>query len=360
MINDMCVNRRQLLVGAAATTAVALASPYIARAQSGKVLKVSAFGGYFEDSLVEHVYPKFTEETGIAVQPVSQSGGNTWWTALRSGLEAGEPPADISMPGGNGSLRFQELFEPLDEAAFKNLGNVDPRFIARDPEGRPRTVAVMAWYTTFVTNTERFPNAPASWADLWSDEYAGSIGLNAVIETSYLLDITAVTFFGGQDILKTREGILKVMEKLAELIPRTALWYRDEGQFQQQLQSGEVPAGEYYHDVTLQAAKDGYPVRSTFPKEGGVIDYGAWAIVKTSKMLSEGQQFIDWFLKPNVQTLLTEVVGTAPVLPREKVTVSDEVFGKVASSIPPIVPAFQVYIDNGDWIAERWAEVLAK
>ena len=79
-----------------------------------------------------------------------------------------------------------------------------------------------------------------------------------------------------------------------------------------------------------------------------------------------GQQFIDWFLKPDVQTLLTDVVGTAPVLPREKVTVSDEVFGKVASSIPPIVPAFQVYIDNGDWIAERWAfaerwaEVLAK
>ena len=58
-----------------------------------------------------------------------------------------------------------------------------------------------------------------------------------------------------------------------------ALWYRDEAQFEQALKSGEIPMGQYYHDVTGLAAADGHPVRSTFPKEGGIQDSGSWVAV---------------------------------------------------------------------------------
>ena len=350
--------RRRFLQGAAAT-GIGIACPCIAAAQDNRSLKVSAFGGYFEDSLVKHVYPKFTKETGIAIESVSQAGGTAWWTAIRAGMEAGAPPADVSMPGGQGAIRFQELFTPLDESRMPNIAAMNPRFITRDAQGRPTSIAVLAWYTTFVTNTETYPNPPTSWADLWSDTYAGSLGLNSNIDSSYLLDITAVTFFGGQDILRTREGIAKVMDKAAELKPNVSLWYQDEGQFQQALQSGEIPAGQYYHDVTLLAAADGFPVTSTFPKEGGVIDFGGWAVIKGSKRVEEGTEFANWCCSPEVQALMTEAIGTAPILPREKLSISDEAFAAASSDIAPIVPAFDVYVEHGDWMSESWAEILS-
>ena len=84
-----------------------------------------------------------------------------------------------------------------------------------------------------------------------------------------------------------RKASLKAFEKLAEVKPNVRLWYRDEAQFEQALKSGEIPMGQYYHDVTGLAAADGQPVRSTFPKEGGIQDSGNWVAVAR---LEEGRR----------------------------------------------------------------------
>ncbi|MDA7965368.1 extracellular solute-binding protein [Ruegeria sp.] len=349
------MNRRAFLT---ASSAAVLATPSILRAQD-RSLKVSAFGGYFEDSLIKHVYPKFTEDTGIAINSVSQSGGASWWAAIRAGAATGEPPADVSMPGGQGAIRQMDLFAALDEAALPNIANVDPALITRDAEGRIRAVAVLAWYTTFVTNTDVFPEPPASWADMWGETYKGSLGLNANADTSYILDITAKTFFDGQDILRTREGLDQVMEKAAELRENVTLWYKDEGQFQQALQSGEIPAGQYYHDVTLLAAADGFPVRSTFPAEGGVIDFGSWGVIEGSQKLAEAEVFVNWCCSPEVQALMSRMIGTAPIVPQALTDLTDEEFGAVSAPGAPIVPLFDVYVSEADYIAERWASLIA-
>ena len=94
----------------------------------------------------------------------------------------------------------------------------------------------------------------------WDKQNAGKLGLMALASNSFLLEITAQTWFGGTDILKDEAGVTKVMDKLKELVPDVQLWWRDEGQFQQALQSGETPMGEYYHDVTELAASKGEPV----------------------------------------------------------------------------------------------------
>ena len=80
---------------------------------------------------------------------------------------------------------------------------------------------------------------------------------------------------------------MAAFEKLAEVKPNVRLWYRDEAQFEQALKSGEIPMGQYYHDVTGLAAADGHPVRSTFPKEGGILD--SVAIGALSRASDEGR-----------------------------------------------------------------------
>ena len=46
------------------------------------------------------------------------------------------------------------------------------------------------------------------------------------------------------------------------------------------------------------------------------------------------------------------------MIPRELMDLTDEEFAAVSSDIPPIVPAYSVYVNDGDWIAEKWTEIV--
>ena len=188
-----------------------------------------------------------------------------------------------------------------------------------------------------------------------------SLGLLALASNSFLLEVTAATFFEGTQILDTQEGILNVLAKLAEIKPNVKLWYRDEGQFQQALQSGEIPMGQYYHDVAGLAAAEGHPVRSTFPKEGGVLDSGCWAVSRACKKVDEAHIFINYMCQPHIQAMMSRKVGTAPTVKRETTDLSDGEFAAVSSEIPPIIPRYDVLFgEQSDWISQKWTEMVTE
>lgn len=355
-------SRRRLLQvgagGAVLAAASSLGAPFV-RAQ-GRSLKIGTYGGYFEESFVNHIYPDFTAATGIAVESIPEPTGEAWLVQLQTAANAGEAPADVSMMAVSPLLRGANagLWQAFDESALPNAANVIPDFLSRYDDGGLYGVAAVVWYITFVTNTETYPEAPASWGDMWGEDYRNSLGLLALASNSFLLEITATTFFGGTAILDSEEGILEVMAKLEEVKPNVALWYRDEGQFQNALQTGEIPAGQYYHDVTGLAAADGFPVRSTFPREGGVSDRGSWAVTRASDKLEEAQVFIDYMCQPAIQDTLSLKVGTAPIIPRDQTNLSDEDFAAVSSDIPPIIPRYDMYLERGDWINEQWTRMI--
>ncbi len=351
--------RRRFIKGTTAAAAGAIAAPNVLRrAWAAESLKVSSYGGYFEDSLVSYVYPSFTKDTGIEVESVSQQGGMGWFTVLETSMDAGNPPVDVTMSGGQGPRRMGQLFAPLDEAKIPNLGNVPEFLLHRKDDGAVDAVPVLAWYTTFVTNSDMYPEAPTSWADAWDPRFLDQLGWGGEAESSYLIDIVAATYFGGRAIMESREGLMQCMEKAIELKDNVKLWYRDEGQFQAQLQSGELNGGQYYHDVTQVMILDGFPMRSTFPKEGGVIDFGSWCLLTSSDKADAAYEFINYCIDPATQSEITRNMWTAPVVPRALTNLTDEEFNLAASDIPPIVPYYDVYVKDGDWIAEKWQELL--
>ena len=353
------VSRRAVLAGGAAGAAV-LAMPRIGRAQD-RSLKVGVYGGYFKDSFDQHVFPEFTEASGIAVESVAEPTGEAWLVQIEQAARAGQAPADVSMMSQTSTLKGMEveLWAPLDLAKIPNAANVKPEFIAKYPDGRVAGIGAVTWFITLVSNTDAYPQEPDSWAFLWDPSNADKLGLLALVSNSFLLEITAKTFFGGNtDILNTDEGILQVMEKIAELKPNVKLWYRDEAQFEQALKSGEIPMGQYYHDVTGLAAADGHPVRSTFPKEGGVNDAGLWVVSKASEKLEEAHVFIDYMCKPETQALLSRKVGTSPTVKREVLDLTDEEFSAVSSEIPAIIPRYDLYTTKSDWLNQKWTELI--
>lgn len=352
------VSRRAVL-GYGAAGAAALAMPNIVRAQD-KSLKVGAYGGYFKDSFDKHIFPVFTQTTGIAVESIAEPTGEAWLVQLQQAAQANVAPADVSMIAQVPLLKGMEveLWAPLDLSKMPNTANVKPEFINKYPDGRVAGIGAVTWYITLVSNTDAYPTAPDSWGFLWDPSNKDKLGLLALVSNSFLLEITAKTFFGDTKILDTEEGILKVFDKIAELKPNVKLWYRDEAQFEQALKSGEIPMGQYYHDVTGLAVADGFPVRSTFPKEGGVNDSGSWAVSKAATKLDEAHIFIDFMSKPETQAILSRKVGTSPTVKREVLDLTDAEFAAVSSDIPPIIPRYDIQQTKADWLAQKWTELI--
>jgi putative spermidine/putrescine transport system substrate-binding protein len=351
---------RRGVLGAGLAGASMLAMPSVLRAQD-KSLKVGVYGGYFQESFDQHIFPDFTKATGIAIESVAEPTGEAWLVQLEQAAKAGAAPADVSMMSQVAMLKGQstKLWAPLDAAKLPNSKNLIDHFVNKYPDGRVAGIGAVAWYITLVTNTDVFKEAPTSWSALWDPANADKLGLLALVSNSFLLEVTAKTHFGGTNALDTEEGLLKAFEKLAEVKPNVRLWYRDEAQFEQSLKSGEIPMGQYYHDVTGLAAKDGQPVRSTFPKEGGIMDSGCWALSRASSKVEEAHTFINYMSQPKIQALLSRKVGTAPTVKRDLLDLTAEEFAAVSSDIDPIIPRYDLYTTKADWLNQTWTEMIA-
>lgn len=352
------VSRRSVMAGGLAGAGL-LAMPAVLRAQD-RSLKVGVYGGYFKDSFDTHIFPEFTQATGIAVESVAEPTGEAWLVQLEQAARAGQAPADVSMMSQVAMLKGQSinLWTGLDLARLPNSENLIDTFINKYPDGKVAGIGAVAWYITLVSNTNAFPEAPASWAELWNPANKDKLGLLALVSNSFLLEVTAKTFMGGTSALDSEEGLLKAFDKLAEVKPNVRLWYRDEAQFEQALKSGEIPMGQYYHDVTGLAAADGHPVRSTFPKEGGILDSGCWALSRASDKSEEAHIFIDYMSQPGIQATMSRKVGTAPTVKRSLLDLSDDEFASVSSDIDPIVPRYDLYQSKADWLNQKWTELI--
>lgn len=350
---------RRRFIGAGLAGASLLAMPPLLRAQ-GRSLKVGVYGGFFKESFDKYIFPAFTEETGIKVQSVSEPTGAAWLVQLRNAARAGQAPADVSMISQLNNIKGAraKLWAPLDKSRLGNRKYLYDHFVQKYDNGEIFGIGGVSWYINLVTNTDVYPQAPHSWRAFWDPANKDSIGLLALPQNSFLLDITAKTYFDGDASLQSKDDILKVFNKLVEVKSNVRLWYRDEAQFQRALISGEIPMGQYYHDVATIAAGKGYPVRSTFPEEGGVMDSGSWVVSKASDKLDESLVFINYMCRPDVQTKIAKTLGSAPTVKRKHLDLTDAEFAAVSSKIPPIIPKYDMYLDKGDWISTQWTSML--
>ena len=355
------LSRRTFLRNTAATAgavaaASALGAPAIAQARS---LKIGSYGGYFENSFKEFVYPEFTAATGIEIESVTQPNSSDWLVTMQNAASSGAVPADLSLYARDTMIRASRiggLLAPMDLKAMPKAEGLESKFLFTTDSGL-LGVGAMAWFVSMVVN----PNVvetPASWAEFWDvSKYESSLGLNKLYN-SYLLDIAAATFFDGAATMASREGIMACMDKVAELKPCVGLWWSAESQMEQAMKNEDVIGGTYYHDVAGLMASEGFPIASIFPKEGNPQDYGSWCLTEGSEKGAEAAEFIDFASLPSTQALMSRKIGTAPLLPQSGTDLTDEEFAAV-SGTPAITPAYEAYLDEAEFIKEAWEKMLA-
>ena len=291
------VSRRAVLADAAAGAA-ALAMPHVVRAQD-KTLKVGVYGGYFKDSFDKHIFPEFTKASGIAVESIAEPTGEAWLVQLQQAAQANVAPADVSM---------MSQVSHAEGHAGRPLGAARP---GEDPElhatssrnsstniadGRVAGVGAVTWYITLVSNTDSLSAArrtPGPSCGIRRTPTSSGCWRSSPTRSCWRSPRRPSSAATRE--ARHRRGHPQVMDKIAELKPNVKLWYRDEAQFEQALKSGEIPMGQYYHDVTgprrrRRASRCARPSRrraaSTMPARG-------WCR-SASAELEEAHVFIDY------------------------------------------------------------------
>jgi putative spermidine/putrescine transport system substrate-binding protein len=328
----------------------------------GTSITVSTYGGFFEENFAA-MYPAFTEETGIEVRSEEQPTSEVWVVQLKQAIDAGTaPPADVSMLSGVGIQRAinGDILARFDVSNLPNADNIAEGYIRTDDAGLVTGVGNVSWYITIVSNTERVPESPTSWSAFWDPEWENELALLRNPGNSFLLEITAETFFDGYEILETQDGIVEVLTKLAEVKPNVKLFYRDEAQAQQAFNTGEVSLGQFYHDITTFAASQGEPLRSVFPDEGAILDSGFWAVTKTTENLGGCVAFIDYFCRPEIQAELARTLGTTPTARQETMDLTAEEYEAVGGPGPDAAlrPKYEMYDELEDFIDQQWTEMI--
>lgn len=357
------ISRREFMRGGAALGLYFAAGGLAGcgRGNSGSgVLRIGLPGGLFQDAFDEHVFPAFTRETGIVVHSITATHSETMTTQMLNAARHRRTPMDVAIMNPSAYIRGNNegLWKPIATDKLGNFSAVDPRFVGNG-DGGVNSIGTFSIYLNLVTRTDRVPEAPTTWAVMWEDRFRDSLGLPAHTH-QFLLDVVAHTFFGNGEILWDEDGFEKVMAKMEELRPNTRLWYASESVMQQNLQSGEVAGGIYYHDVATILEDDGFPIRSTFPREGGINEHLSWVQNRYSDRDEETRTFIDFTLRPDIQAKLTRQIRVAPIIDRSLTDLTDEEFFKASSDIPPIIPQSRLYVERSDWINDRYERFIRR
>lgn len=353
-------SRRSFLKGAGAgLTASVLAAPFVSRgyAQS-RPLRISNFGGFFEQAFATGVYPAFTEATGIPVQSLAQPSGEQFLVQLAQAVRANAAPMDIACAGQVEVVRGRQqgLWKKIETGELANLSNLPEQFLFQSDEGVDG-VGAMGWYITFVADPSRAQPLPTRWADLWDRDRESGWGVQAG-GGSTILEITAQAFFDGPATLTSIEGIDAVMAKIAELRDTTALWWTDEGTMQAALQNGDVLGGMYFHDTAMIMRAEGTDIESIFPEEGAIQGFNGWCVPSSNEMTDEIKAFLDWSVTPEAHQLIARNVMASPLLSRDMLDLTDEEFALVSTENPSILFNADVKVEHAAHLAEAFLNVI--
>jgi putative spermidine/putrescine transport system substrate-binding protein len=353
------IGRRGLLLGAGAASLALAAGCSGAGDSGGRSLRVSSYGGSFEQALREHIYPLFTEATGIRVESMPQPAGLQFLLQLIEANKAGQPPMDLCISAPVDVMRGNAagLWRSYDAARIPNLANLPEAYVTRGPEG-VAAVGAVGWFFTMVTNPQVISPTPTSWTELWAPGRRNAWGL-AGTGAGPMFEVTAATYFDGPDMLDTEAGIRACVEKMAGLKPNTRLWWESEGTMQTALENGEVQGGVYFADVAETLIQSGANLEVVFPREGPVIDFGSWCQPSASTKTEEAHEFINFMLTPQAQNLIASRMNAPPLIREDLLTMDAAVRAKVTSPTPPITTNIEARRLHMDLMVREFSQMLA-
>ena len=239
-----------------------------------------------EEELVEPLFDRFEEETGIDVEV---RYGDSAELAATIAEEGDNTPADVFFaqdPGSLGAVEGQGRFTELPDSI---LDRVDERF--RDPDGHwtgtSGRVRVIAYNTEELTEDE----LPDSVLDLTDPMWKGKLGI-APTNASFQAFVSSMVLTRGEEA--TREWL----EGLKANEPKL---YDGNSPVVEAVAAGEILAGlvnHYYLYLVKEETPDAPVANHFLPGEdpGALVSVAGAGVIEGSDQEDEARRFVEFLL----------------------------------------------------------------
>ena len=292
--------RRQVLQTAAAAAALA-ATATRARAAADHIV-VSDPGGPYTSAYRKAFYDPFEKETGIKVinvareaQPMAQFATMVKTKNYLWDVSTLTQAQDVPL------LESQGLLEPmgLKPADFPDIL---PEAVQADWLGVDTYATILAY------RTDKFPQAPASWADFWNvGKFPGRRSLRRspidTLEQALLADGVALDALYPLDVDRA-------FRSLDRIKPHIDIWWTSGAQAMQVIQNGDVSLIATWNGRAQAAMDNKAPVEIVWNQ--GLYSIEGWGVLKGTPRAEEAKKFVRFCADAKRQAAFTDQLAYGP------------------------------------------------
>jgi spermidine/putrescine transport system substrate-binding protein len=310
------LTRRRFLKGSAAAAGGAFSMPYIIRSASAAPTEITmlAWYGHAEPDIVA----EFEEEHNVTIKPKYYTGGDNML-----GLIAQSPPGTYDL-----ILSDAEYVQQLNAAGY--IEELDPdnypfedyyaefqQFPGHWKDGKLFSVLVRFGFLGVAFNTQALSEKEAqTYKIYWNPKVTGKLGHF----DWHLPNLGQISLYNGNtppfDL--GEEAWKKVQETTMSLRPQVGGFFDYGGTFSS-LKSGQMAAfcgiGDW---ITGVLQRNGAPVRTVVPEEGGLQWTESFSIGKGSRHPDLARKFIQYITSPKGQVKSANMVAYPALIPNKK------------------------------------------
>ncbi|WP_366656948.1 ABC transporter substrate-binding protein [Fodinicurvata sp. EGI_FJ10296] len=315
----------------------AMAGTVASTAAAQETLVINSFGGAYEDAHRELVIEPFEEMYDVDLQVVTAYSADML-SQLRA--QAGNPQFDVAhFSGGQEVIAAEEgLLEPISRDELEYADELYDFAVEGLDNGVGPVYSVAA--VGMLYNTEALETAPASWQDLWNDDYAGHIVLTDISNTYGLLGLLMINQVHGGDLDNIQPGL----DAVSELLDRSVI-VRSSPEIQQNFAQNDAWIAPYAQDYGHTLREAGLPIDFVQPEEGSPAVFITANVVAGRENTDLAKKFVDFSLRAEAQIGWAEALRYSPTnrtaeLPEElaaQVLYGEEAMANLVTFDPQVV-----------------------
>ena len=318
-------------------------------------ITVVSWGGTYGAAQDNALFNDASKNSGIKIN--RESGASMSKTCLQ--VESNSVSWDLVVTGSGGaaSAAAKGCLEKIDYSVV-DVSDFYPGLYTDYCVGSDVFATVMAW------NTDKYgapgtPGAPNSWADFWDvKKFPGTRAYRAnsvdgALEPALMAD--GVPADKVYEVLSTKAGMQRAINKIRELKPHIAVFWGSGAQQAQLMKDAEVDMSTGWNGRFDNAKKDGAKVGYTFNE--ALLDYDCFAMPKGAPNKKVAMKFLAEISKAEYQANLPFHITYGPTNKKayEVTTASKELIESLPShpkNVPLMMPV------SLDWYAKHRTEAL--
>ena len=281
-----------------------LGMSFMAPAMAADVV-IGSFGGSYQEAQRKALFEPAASKMGISVNDQTYGGISD----IRLKVKAGAMEWDLVVSGAVYAARAAEegLLEAIDYDVV-DVSTFEPDMYTDTCVGTIVFSTVLAW------NTETFGGrGPKSWADFWDvKKFPGTRAMRNKFDGNFEVALLAdgVPLERVYEVLSTEAGMQRAINKLREIKPHVAVWWKSGAQHAQLMKDGEVDMTTGWNGRFDAAKKDGAKVSYDFNE--ALMDYECWAIPKGAPNRETAMRFLNEISSAEIQANLPRYISYGP------------------------------------------------